>query len=66
MRLHDMQKWSQSWQLRQHFAGCKGVGAQDAWFEASASLEWAQESERPVLATSLDLYKCFDQLNRGV
>eukprot|EP00969_Alexandrium_andersonii_P098073 4330031-Alexandrium_andersonii.AAC.1 len=60
-----MASWVSRWQLDEHLAGVRGKGAQDGWFSLAAETELAQAHNRPYILTSLDLYKAFDQINRG-
>eukprot|EP00969_Alexandrium_andersonii_P145694 6443472-Alexandrium_andersonii.AAC.1 len=66
LRLADVQRWVRTWQHDQCFAGVKGKGAHQAWFSTAARAERAQLGEDPYALTALDLYKAFDQCNRGV
>eukprot|EP00969_Alexandrium_andersonii_P328474 14514776-Alexandrium_andersonii.AAC.1 len=61
LRLRHMKAWQQSWACSEHFAGVAGVGAQDAWFSASAAAEVCHLEGAPYAMTLLDLFKAFDQ-----
>ena len=66
LRLHDLRAWTEKWQDPVLHAGVPGVGAQDAWYAVSCQVEAALASGRPVAGTALDIFKCFDQINRWV
>jgi hypothetical protein len=62
-RLHSMEEWICQWD---HAAlhVISGKGAQDAWLLTSLKVELARLEGRDVTGGSIDIYKCFDQINR--
>eukprot|EP00973_Karenia_brevis_P003401 467934-Karenia_brevis.AAC.1 len=45
-------------------AGVPGTGAEDAWYGTALQLESLQMHDQPAVGTSIDIYKCFDQVIR--
>ena len=41
-RLEDLRPWIPEWELEGMFAGIEGVGAEDAWWQTSLSLEFCK------------------------
>ena len=65
VRLKQLLPWTKQWGLEDMVAGVEGVGAEDGWWETSFQLEAARLKEQPATGGATDVYKCFDQINRG-
>ena len=48
------------------FAGIEGRGAADASYETAIALELAKLENKAFVGGAADVYKCFDQVQRGV
>ena len=48
------------------FGGLRGAGADDAWYSTSLEAEHAILHDLPLVGAIADLYKCFDQIIRGL
>ena len=48
------------------YGGLQGVGADDAWYATSLEVEHAMLYNLPLVGAIADLYKCFDQIIRGL
>ena len=48
------------------FGGLPGVGADTGWYTTSLQTELAMLQNVPVVGGALDLFKCFDQVIRGL
>eukprot|EP00973_Karenia_brevis_P091108 12405877-Karenia_brevis.AAC.1 len=48
------------------FGGLQGVGAEDAWYATALDIEHSILYEVPVAGGVVDLFKCFDQIIRGL
>ena len=63
-RLKHLAPWVESWACEEMYAGVPGQGAEDAWWLTSLLLEHADLVGKKLTAAGVDLYKCFDQINR--
>ena len=63
-RNRDLRKWIATWDCPELNSGVSGKGAQDARMNTALQLELAQLSDKLVAGGSVDVYKCFDQINR--
>jgi ribonuclease HI len=62
-RLHALDEWVEQWDHPAlHVVG--GKGAMDAWLRTSLRAELNKLEERELTGGSIDIYKCFDQINR--
>ena len=66
LRLRQMRRWVESWQLEEMFAGIRGRGAADAWWSDALLREWATATGQFFAASDFDIFKCFDQLPRDL
>eukprot|EP00969_Alexandrium_andersonii_P090876 4011759-Alexandrium_andersonii.AAC.1 len=66
IKLRQLQSWVDTWSGEHIFAGVRSVGAADAWMSASVRMERARLANWPVALTTVDLFKCFDQVNRPI
>ncbi len=64
MRMRHLQEWIQQWDEDAILAGVPGKGAPDGYTNTAIDLELARVSNLLVAGGSIDIYKCFDQLNR--
>ena len=64
MRLRQLGNWIDTWDDVALNAGVPGKSATDAWHTTALDIETAQMSSFALAGGSLDIYKCFDQLNR--
>ena len=64
MRLQEMSQWVARWNHAALHAGIPGQGACDAWHLTAVDVEETRSDGLHVTGGSLDIYKCFDQLNR--
>eukprot|EP00969_Alexandrium_andersonii_P294601 13021656-Alexandrium_andersonii.AAC.1 len=64
--MKQLDGWISSWADDSLHSGVKGIGAADAWHATALKVERAQRSGDPVALTTVDLYKCYDQINRVV
>eukprot|EP00969_Alexandrium_andersonii_P022128 968879-Alexandrium_andersonii.AAC.1 len=46
------------------YSGVRGRGAADAWYRTAADLECNTLHGRHTSITTVDVFKCFDQLDR--
>ena len=46
------------------FAGVPGVGAEEGWYLTQIAFETLRLQGENITAGSIDVYKCFDQINR--
>eukprot|EP00975_Prorocentrum_lima_P017074 3615245-Prorocentrum_lima.AAC.1 len=42
LRLFQLRRWASGWQDGHHFAGFKGVSAEDAWYSLATMVEKAK------------------------
>ncbi len=64
MRVRHMHGWIQQWDEEAIHAGVPGKGAFDGWCKTAIDIELARVNNLLVAGGSIDIYKCFDQLNR--
>ena len=64
MRLEDIQPWVQEWGLPEMHAGVPGVGAADAWHEATTEIEELKINDEGFCGAVADIAKFFDQIRR--
>ena len=62
--MRDLTKWIDIWDHPALHAGIPGKGAQDAWYHTALTNELNLISRRDIGGGSIDIYKCFDQINR--
>ena len=65
-RLAAMEDWIGTWATPEMFAGIKGKGAQDGWYDTAIAFELANAHGLPVTGAAADIHKCFDQIQRQV
>jgi hypothetical protein len=66
IRLRHLQPWVKNWEHEELFAGTSAAsGAEDAWFLLGINLEWARLLGLDFTGGSADIWKCFDQHQRG-
>ena len=65
-RLRNLAEWVNSWDHPALHAGIPGKGAQDAWLKTALGVELAKVFGLEVSGGSVDIYKCFDQINRNL
>jgi hypothetical protein len=65
-RNRKLRGWIASWDCPELNSGVPKKGAQDAWFNTALQLELAQLSGEPIAGASVDVFKCFDQINRAL
>ncbi len=65
-RLKNLQDWIALWGEEAINAGVPGKGAADAWHKTALDLEFARAHFINLTGGSVDIYKCFDQLNRDL
>ena len=63
-RIKDLNQWIQEWDDGAINAGVPGKGAVDAWHTTALDIEYAITNNIKLAGGSIDVYKCFDQLNR--
>ena len=66
VRLAHLQPWISLWASAHTFAGVEGKGAADAAYDAAIRMEYYKLKEIPLIGGSANIYKCFDQLQRGL
>ena len=66
IRLKQLDPWIRTWDDIALNAGVPGKSASDAWHATALDLEYAQLHGLAVAGGSLDIFKCFDQLNRDL
>ncbi len=64
LRMKHLQDWIQLWDEEAILAGVPGKGATDGWYKTALILEQARANNLLFAGGSVDIYKCFDQLNR--
>ena len=64
-RLKKMEHWIDSWDHPAlHVIG--GKGAQCAWLKTALGIESLRQMEIDLAGGSIDIFKCFDQINREI
>jgi len=66
MRNKDLHPWIMQWAPEEVFSGAPGRGAQDAWLNTALAMELNLSAGLNVAGGSIDVYKCFDQINRDL
>eukprot|EP00969_Alexandrium_andersonii_P012856 560562-Alexandrium_andersonii.AAC.1 len=64
--MRALKPWISSWAVPELCSGMAGVGASGAWYGFALRVEKAIRSATEVAMTAIDLYKCYDQINRWV
>ena len=64
LRMRHLRPWIQAWDDDAIHAGTPGKGAADAWMNTAIDLEEAKAKLQKIAGGSIDVYKCFDQLNK--
>jgi ribonuclease HI len=65
-RNRDLRAWIDTWDCPELNSGVPGKGAQDAWYNTALRVELARLSDHLIAGGSIDVYKCFDQVNREI
>jgi ribonuclease HI len=65
-RNRGLRDWIKTWDCPELNSGVPGKGAQDAWLNIALRLELAQLNNQQIAGASVDVYKCFDQINRDL
>ena len=65
-RLRHLRPWINRRRLPNMYGGLQVVGADDAWYATSLEVEHAMLYNLPLVGAIADLYKCFDQIIRGL
>ena len=65
-RVKSLEKWIEEWDHPALNAGVPGKGALDAWYNTAVFSELHMSNDQDVAGGSIDIYKCFDQLNRAL
>ena len=63
-RNRQLEEWISKWDLPAINAGVPGKGAQDAWYITALMNEYNKLLKQDTAGASIDVYKCFDQINR--
>ena len=63
-RNRDLKKWIEQWDHKAINAGVPFKGAVDAWYNTALQNELHLNNENEIAGGSVDIYKCFDQINR--
>ena len=63
-RVRNLQGWIATWDNKYIKSGVPGKGAQDAWLQTALQLELDNLTGLETAGGSVDIYKCFDQINR--
>ena len=66
VRLAHLAPWIKTWAGPHTFAGVEGKGAPDAAYSTALQLEHDKLEGAPHVGGSADIYKCFDQIQRGM
>ena len=66
MRLHDMRDWIETWMDPSIYGGRGGLSAADSAWTQSFEVEHACAQGEVVSSLSIDLFKCFDQVDRRI
>ena len=62
--MRNLQEWTETWATKNMFAGVPGVGAEEGWYLTQIAFETLRHQGKNITAGSIDVYKCFDQINR--
>ena len=62
--MKNLQAWTEKWATTNMFAGVPGVGAEEGWYLTQLTFEAFRLQGKHITAGSIDVYKCFDQINR--
>jgi hypothetical protein len=65
-RNRTLEDWVMSWQDKAMNSGIPGKGGTDAWYHTALHVELQRLSGQEVSGGSVDIYKCFDQINRDL
>jgi hypothetical protein len=65
-RMRDLDVWVNGWNVPELFSGVPEKGAQDAWFQTALFNELGLLKGRDISGASIDVYKCFDQIDRDL
>ena len=63
-RARQLRGWMAGWRGRQQHTGPGSGGAESAWMGTALTAERAKLRRRPLLTTSLGIYKAFGQVQR--
>ncbi len=61
-----LEDWVKTWDEEAIHAGTPGKGAFDGWHKTALDIEFARAHNLLVAGGSIDVYKCFDQINRSL
>ncbi len=64
MRMRQLQPWVELWDDEALHSGVPGKGAADGSLKTALQVEQAIANNQLVAGGSIDVYKCFDQINR--
>ncbi len=64
MRMRHLHDWVLLWDEEAINAGVPDKGAPDGWLKTAIDLEFARVNNIQIAGGSIDVYKCFDQLNK--
>ena len=64
VRMKNLQQWTEKWATKNMFAGAPGVGAEEGWYITQIAFETLRLQGEEITDGSIDVYKCFDQINR--
>ncbi len=64
LRMRQLQSWVELWDDEALHAGVPGKGAIDGSLKTALQVEQAMANHKLVAGGSIDVYKCFDQINR--
>jgi hypothetical protein len=65
-RNRDLALWIKSWDVEHINSGVPEKGAMDAWLQTALHNELNNVSGHDVAGGSIDIFKCFDQINRSL
>ena len=60
-RLQTLQPWINNWANYHTFAGVKGRGAAEGWYETAITIEHHKLTQTQYAGGVVDIHKCFDQ-----
>jgi len=63
-RVKNLEPWIKTWDNKYNNSGVPGKGAQDAWYQTALKVELDSISGCHTSGGSIDIFKCFDQINR--
>ena len=66
VRLCHVEDWVKRWATEDMFAGLPGRSAQEAWYSTTIDIELAQVFGNAICGGACDVFKCFDQIQRGL